>query len=76
MLPAPRLPIDETKGIECLIEYPYDPLPRQGVNSEARNWHSLALTANFEFSKPGWSIGDSNPGPLAYQASVPRVRPN
>ena len=23
------LPVDETKGIECLIEYPYDPLPGQ-----------------------------------------------
>jgi hypothetical protein len=51
-------------NIECLIEYPCDPLPRQGVNFRARNWHSLTLTANVEFNQKGWSIGDSNPGPL------------
>jgi hypothetical protein len=27
-------------------------------------WHSLLLTANFEFSELCWSIGDSNPDPL------------
>jgi hypothetical protein len=64
--PAPH--VDLTKRIECLIEYPHDPLPRQGINSETRNWHSSAPTASFEFSELGWSIGDSNPGPLACQA--------
>jgi hypothetical protein len=28
------------------------------------------LTANLEFKEKGWSIGDSNPGPLACQASA------
>jgi hypothetical protein len=59
-------------NIECPIECPYDHLPRQGVNFRARNWHSLTLTANFEFNQKGWSIGDSNPGPLACQQSGPR----
>src|SRR5258708_16452313 len=50
------------------IECPCDRLPRQGVTFQARSWHSLTLTANFEFNQKGWSIGDSNPGPLACQA--------
>jgi hypothetical protein len=29
---------------------------------------SLLLNANLEFGEPGWSSGDSNPGPLANQA--------
>jgi hypothetical protein len=38
-------------AIECPIEYPRDPLPKQGVRFEARDWHSLTLTANFEFKE-------------------------
>ena len=49
-------------NIECPIEYPCDPLPRQGVHFQVGNWHSLTLTANLEFNEKGWSIGDSNPG--------------
>jgi hypothetical protein len=60
-------PVSVASEHECLIEYPCDPLPRQGVNSQARNWRSPTLIANFEFAKKGWSIGDSNPGPLACQ---------
>jgi hypothetical protein len=67
------LHVDLTRRIECLIEYPHDPLPGQGINFEARSWHSLALTASFEFSELGWSIGDSNPGPLACQARADGV---
>ena len=68
--PRPPLRVDGPKGIECLIEYPHDPLPGQGINSGTQNWHSLALTASFEFSELGWSIGDSNPRTLACQAEA------
>jgi hypothetical protein len=47
---------------ECLIEYSCDPLPGQGINFQAKSWHSLRLTANLEFNEKGWSIGDSNLG--------------
>jgi hypothetical protein len=57
-------------AIECPIEYPCDPLPWQGVTFQVKNWHSLTLTANLEFNPKGWSIGDSNPGPRACQASA------
>src|SRR5207249_985186 len=53
------------------VECPCEPLSRQGVTFQARSWHSLTLTANSEFNqRGGWSIGDSNPGPLACQASA------
>jgi hypothetical protein len=64
-------------NIECPIECPCDPLPKQGVHFQARNWHSLTLTASLEFNQKGWSIGDSNPGrPLPArhgQERFPRV---
>jgi hypothetical protein len=40
----------------------------QGVGFFLKFWHSTLMRAKTEFKNEGWSIGDSNPGPLACQA--------